>query len=51
MLNEENEKAGVCGLLKLPLLSVTLMNQHHKLPASLHMGFQQMNIDGCFLIR
>lgn len=28
MLNEENEKAVVCGLLKLPLLSVTLKNQH-----------------------
>ena len=50
MLNEENEKAVVCGLLKLPLLSVTLINQHRKLPACLHMWVQRMNIDVRFLI-
>lgn len=50
MLNEENEKAVVYGLLKLPLLCVTLINQHCKLPDSLHMGVQWINIDMCFLI-
>lgn len=50
MLNEENEKAVLCGLLKPSLLSVTLINQHRKLLAWLHMGVQQMDIDVCFLI-
>lgn len=52
MSSEENEKAIVCGLLKLPLFSMTLINtcKHHKLPACLHMGVQWMNVDVCFLI-
>lgn len=40
MLNEENEKAIVCGLLKLSLLSVMLVNQDSKLLACLHVGVQ-----------
>lgn len=42
MLNDENEKAEVCGLLKLPLLSVGVINQDRKLRGCLHIGVSKL---------